>query len=72
MDINVRGVYFCLREEVAQIRKQGSKGSIINCGSTNSHRGAAGQSLQCKVKSCDGSDPERLLVKYGPFLRDCL
>ena len=35
MDINVRGVYFCLREEVAQMRRQGSPGSIVNCGSAD-------------------------------------
>ena len=35
MDINVRGVFFCLREEVAQMRRQGSPGSIVNCGSAH-------------------------------------
>jgi NAD(P)-dependent dehydrogenase (short-subunit alcohol dehydrogenase family) len=51
MDVNLRGAYFCLREEVAQMRRQsgGGGGSIVNCGSTNSHRAAAGQSLQYTV-----------------------
>jgi len=68
MDINVRGVFFCMREQVAQLRKQGSKGSIINCGSTNAHRAAAAQSLTYTTsKHAVSGLSKQAAVEYGRF-----
>jgi 3alpha(or 20beta)-hydroxysteroid dehydrogenase len=48
--------------------KQGSKGSIVNCGSTNSHRAAAGQSLQYTVsKHAVTGLTRQAAVEYGRF-----
>ena len=69
MQINIRGMYLCLREEVAQFVKQGdSSGVIVNCGSTNSHRAAAGQSLQYTVsKHAVAGLTKQAAVEYGRF-----
>lgn len=39
MDVNVRGVFLGMREEIAQIRKQGTGGAIVNVGSFASYAG---------------------------------
>jgi NAD(P)-dependent dehydrogenase (short-subunit alcohol dehydrogenase family) len=36
--INVRGVYLCMKHEIRQMMRQGSGGTIVNLGSTNSFR----------------------------------
>jgi NAD(P)-dependent dehydrogenase (short-subunit alcohol dehydrogenase family) len=69
MQINVRGMYMCVREEVAQFLRQGDGGgAIVNCGSTNSHRAAAGQSLQYTVsKHAVAGLTKQAAVEYGRF-----
>ena len=37
MSVNVKGVFFCLKHEIRQMKKQG-KGAIVNIASTNSFR----------------------------------
>ena len=68
MGVNLRGLFFCLREEVAQMRRQGGGGSIVNCGSTNSHRAAVGQSLLYTVSKHGVSGmSKQAAVEYGRF-----
>ena len=38
MAINVRGVFLCMKHEIRQMLAQGSGGTIVNLGSTNSFR----------------------------------
>ena len=46
MQVNLRGVFLCLKYEISQMMAQGGGGAIVNCGSSNTLRAAAGQSLQ--------------------------
>ena len=49
MGVNVKGVFFCMKHEIRQMRKAG-KGAIVNIGSVNSFRAHANQSLYTTSK----------------------
>lgn len=66
MDINVRGVYFCLKHQIAQLLQQGGGGAIVNCGSTNTLRAAAGQTFQYTAsKHAVAGMRKQAAVEYG-------
>jgi len=44
VDTNLRSVWLAMHHEIAQMKKQGNGGSIVNCGSTASVVGFAGRS----------------------------
>lgn len=49
LDVNLRGVYLCMKHELPQMVKQGS-GAIVNTGSGASVIGIAGQAAYCASK----------------------
>ena len=66
MDINSRGVFLCLKYEIAQMLKQVQGGTIVNCGSTNTMRAAAGQSIQYTAsKHAIAGMRKQVAVEYG-------
>lgn len=50
MSINVRGVWSCMRAQVAQMRRQGDGGAIVNTASTAGLRGARLMALYAASK----------------------
>ncbi|MBT2649861.1 SDR family oxidoreductase [Bacillus sp. ISL-34] len=44
MDINLRGIWLCMKYELRQLRKQGTEGAIVNCSSLGGLVGIAGRS----------------------------
>jgi glucose 1-dehydrogenase len=48
--VNLRGVYLCLKHEIRQMLRQGSGGTIVNLGSTNSFRPQPNQSAYTASK----------------------
>jgi len=44
MDINLRGIWLCMKYELQQLRKQGTEGAIVNCSSLGGLVGIAGRS----------------------------
>jgi NAD(P)-dependent dehydrogenase (short-subunit alcohol dehydrogenase family) len=49
-DINVKGVWLCLKYEIQQMLKQGSGGAIINMSSVAGHMGSAGAAIYVASK----------------------
>ena len=47
MDINVKGVWLCLKFEIQQMQKQGTGGAIVNMSSVAGYIGAAGAATYC-------------------------
>ncbi|MCM3537883.1 SDR family NAD(P)-dependent oxidoreductase [Priestia endophytica] len=45
MDINLRGIWLCMKYELRQLRKQGTEGAIVNCSSLGGLVGIAGRSV---------------------------
>ncbi|MGB2627201.1 MAG: SDR family oxidoreductase [Candidatus Acidiferrum sp.] len=50
MDINVKGVWLCLKFEIQQMQKQGTGGAIVNMSSVAGYIGAAGAATYCASK----------------------
>jgi len=50
IDINLKGVWLCLKQEILQMLKQGSGGAIVNMSSVAGLMGAAGASIYCATK----------------------
>ncbi len=50
MDINVKGVWLCLKYEIQQMQKQGTGGAIVNMSSVAGTIGAAGAATYCASK----------------------
>ncbi len=50
IDINVKGVWLCLKYEIQQMLKQGYGGAIVNMSSVAGHIGAAGAATYCASK----------------------
>jgi len=50
MDINLKGVWLCLKYEIQQMLKQGSGGAIVNMSSVAGLIGAAGMATYCSSK----------------------
>ncbi len=46
LDVELRGVFLCMKHEIPQMLKQGS-GAIVNTGSGASVKGIAGQTAYC-------------------------
>lgn len=49
MNVNVKGVFLCMKHEIRQMRRQGG-GAIVNLGSVNSFRALPGTSLYTASK----------------------
>ena len=50
IDINLKGVWLCLKYEIIQMLKQGSGGAIVNMASIAGHMGGARASVYCASK----------------------
>ena len=50
IDINVKGVWLCLKYEIQQMQKQGTGGAIVNMSSVAGYIGAAGAATYCASK----------------------
>jgi NAD(P)-dependent dehydrogenase (short-subunit alcohol dehydrogenase family) len=50
IDINLKGVWLCLKHEILQMLKQGGGGAIVNMSSVAGLMGAAGASIYCATK----------------------
>ena len=50
IDINLKGVWFCLKYQIQQMLKQGSGGAIVNMSSVAGLMGAAGAGNYCASK----------------------
>jgi|SaaInlStandDraft_2_1057019.scaffolds.fasta_scaffold31529_2 NAD(P)-dependent dehydrogenase (short-subunit alcohol dehydrogenase family) len=50
IDINLKGVWLCLKYEILQMLKQGSGGAIVNMSSIAGHMGSAGAGVYCASK----------------------
>jgi len=50
IDINLKGVWLCLKHEIIQMLKQGGGGAIVNMSSVAGLMGAAGASIYCATK----------------------
>jgi NAD(P)-dependent dehydrogenase (short-subunit alcohol dehydrogenase family) len=50
IDINVKGVWLCLKYEIRQMQKQGTGGAIVNMSSVAGYIGAAGAATYCASK----------------------
>ena len=50
IDINVKGVWLCLKYEIQQMLKQGNGGAIVNMSSVAGFIGAAGAATYCASK----------------------
>src|SRR4029077_19577254 len=50
IDINVKGVWLCLKYEIQQMLKQGSGGAIVNMASVAGFIGSAGAATYCASK----------------------
>lgn len=50
IDINVKGVWLCLKYEIRQMLKQGTGGAIVNMSSVAGFIGAAGAATYCASK----------------------
>jgi NAD(P)-dependent dehydrogenase (short-subunit alcohol dehydrogenase family) len=50
IDINLKGVWLCLKHEILQMLKQGGGGAIVNMSSVAGLMGAAGASVYCATK----------------------
>jgi NAD(P)-dependent dehydrogenase (short-subunit alcohol dehydrogenase family) len=50
IDINLKGVWLCLKHEIRQMRKQGGGGAIVNMASIAGLMGAAGAATYCASK----------------------
>lgn len=50
IDINLKGVWLCLKYELQQMRKQGGGGAIVNMASVAGLMGAAGAATYCASK----------------------
>lgn len=48
-DINLKGLWFCVKYEVEQMLKQGG-GTIVNCASIGAKDGVAGRTIYCSTK----------------------
>lgn len=44
MNVNLRGIWLCMKYELRQLRKQGTEGAIVNCSSLGGLVGIAGRS----------------------------
>jgi NAD(P)-dependent dehydrogenase (short-subunit alcohol dehydrogenase family) len=67
MQVNLRGVFLCLKYEIAQMLAQSGGGAIVNCGSSNTLRAAAGQSMQYTAsKHAVAGLRKQAAVEYGP------
>ncbi|WP_347259946.1 glucose 1-dehydrogenase [Rudaea sp.] len=49
-DINLKGVWLCMKYQVQQMLKQGSGGTIVNCSSMGAIVGVAGRTSYCSTK----------------------
>ncbi|MFP7736147.1 SDR family NAD(P)-dependent oxidoreductase [Priestia aryabhattai] len=50
MNVNLRGIWLCMKYELRQLRKQGTKGAIVNCSSLGGLVGIAGRSAYHATK----------------------
>lgn len=50
MDVNLRGVWLCMKHELRQLRKQGTEGAIVNCSSLGGLVGIGGRSAYHATK----------------------
>ena len=50
IDINLKGLWFCLKYEIQQMLKQGSGGAIVNMASVAGLMGSAGAATYCASK----------------------
>jgi NAD(P)-dependent dehydrogenase (short-subunit alcohol dehydrogenase family) len=50
IDINLKGVWLCLKYEIQQMLKQGSGGAIVNMSSVAGQMGSAGAATYCASK----------------------
>ena len=50
MDVNLKGVWLCLKYQILQMLEQGSGGAIVNMASIAGHMGSAGAGVYCASK----------------------
>jgi len=66
IDINVKGVWLCLKFEIQQMLKQGGGGAIVNMSSVAGFIGAAGAATYCASKHAVIGLTKSAAIETGP------
>lgn len=67
MNVNFKGVWYCCRQAIIQMLKQGEGGKIVNISSVASNRGILGQPDYCASKGAVAALSRQLAIEYGPY-----
>lgn len=66
MDVNLRGVWLCMKHELRQLRKQGTEGAIVNCSSLGGLVGIGGRSAYHATKHGVLGFTKSSALEYAP------
>lgn len=66
MHANLRGVWLCMKHEIAALRSSGQGGSIVNTSSWLAHGGGSGTSIYAASKGALVSMVRSLAIEVGP------